>query len=211
MNLLREYIKELLAEAAKGMQDLPDNVQIIIMTYGNRAAKIYYAEEDEEHITARGDFPWGEIMIVDIAGREYGPCDGAWKVSSAKAGYRWGPMLYDIAMEWATLKGGGLMADRDAVSPDARRVWDYYLGNRSDVTPHQLDNEHGDLTPEIEEDDCEQRVATFDVGRTPGTKYGERIKTDVSWMKSPLSKRYTKEPTTLNALRAAGKLVEIGQ
>jgi hypothetical protein len=211
MNLLHEYVRVLLAEAAKTIEDLPDDVYIAIEEYGSRGARIYYSNElgdDYQRKTVDDPVVRGRIVIVDLGGREYGPCDGAWKVSSADAKKGWGPMLYDVAMEYATLNAGGLVSDRDAVSPEARRVWDYYLGNRSDVTPHQLDNEYGDLTPEIEEDDCEQRVATFDIGRTPGTKYGERIKTDVSWMKSPLSKRYTKEPTILNALRAAGRLIE---
>jgi len=211
MNLLREYVREMLIEAAKGMQDLPDDVYIAIEEYGTRGARIYYSNElgdDIQRKTVDDPVVRGKIVIVDLEGREHGPCDGAWKVSSADAKKGWGPMLYDVAIEYATLNAGGLVSDRDAVSPEARRVWDYYLGSRSDVISHQLDNEYGDLTPEIEEDDCEQRVATFDANRTAGTKYGERIKTDVSWTKSPLSKRYTKEPITLNALRAAGRLIE---
>ena len=146
------------------------------------------------------------IYIVDIAGHYMdSPCDGAWKVSSANAGHRWGPMLYDIAMEWATLKAGGLIADRDAVSPDARGVWDYYLGNRGDVASHQLDNLDNELTPEIEEDNCDQEVAGYEIQHADS--YSPR-QVDADWVKSPLSKRYTKEPATMNALRAAGKLVE---
>jgi hypothetical protein len=211
MSLLREYIRELLTEAAKGIQDLPDDVYIAIDEYGNRGARIYYSNELGDILQRKTvDDPVieGKIFIVDLRGREHGPCDGAWKVSSADAKQGWGPMLYDVAIEYATLNAGGLVSDRDAVSPEARRVWDYYLGNRSDVTPHQLDNEFGDLTPEIEEDDCEQKVAGFDVVRPPGQKY-TREKHNVSWVKSPLSKRYTKEPTTINTLRAAGKLVEL--
>jgi hypothetical protein len=214
MNLLREYIRELLTEAAKGPRDLPATVQVVVKSHGPRGVIIYYAEEDEinvagEPIAATRDGPWGEMFIVDVADRnDTGPCGGAWKLSSVNAGSGWGPMLYDVAMEWATVKGGGLIADRTAVSPEARRVWDYYFMRRSDATAHQLDNLANELTPEIEEDNCDQGVAGFDVNRPAGGRYGPRKKSAVDWTKSPLSKRYTKEPTTMDALIALDKLVE---
>lgn len=65
---------------------------------------------------------------------------GAWEVTDSRAQEGWGPFLYDIAMEYATLHGNGLMADRDHVSYDARRVWDVYYNHRtmSDVGIHNL-------------------------------------------------------------------------
>jgi hypothetical protein len=211
MNLLREYIRELLTEVAKTPRDLPKNVVVDIQAPAQSGGltQIRYTDEDGKNLGASYDGPWGEVYIVNIKGREYGPCGGAWKVSSSQAGNSWGPMLYDVAMEYATEMGGGLIADRDAVSPSARRVWDYYLGNRGDVASHQLDNLDNELTPEIEEDNCDQRVAGFDVNRPAGGRYSPRKKVDVDWVESPLSKRYTKEPATMNALRAAGKLVEL--
>ena len=94
--------------------------------------------------------------------------------------------------------GGGLIADRDAVSDDARGVWNYYLSRRGDVKVHQLDDLKNTLTPE-EQDNCDQEVAIRD-------EQGNRA--DVNWTESPLSKRYTKEMTTMNALIALDKLVE---
>lgn len=219
MNLLRKYIRGLLSEAAYGIQDMSDNVYIAIEKFHPRAVRIYYSDADGAQYEARQfghrvqnivklDEPEGKILIVDLQDREHGPCAGAWKVSSANAKKGWGPLLYDVAIEYASLNAGGLVADRDVVSPNARRVWDYYLSGRSDVTSHQLDNLQGKLTPEIEEDDCDQHVATFDVRRPTGQKYGAREKTFVDWVKSPLSKRYTKEPSTMTALRAAGRLIE---
>ena len=204
MNLLREYIRELLTEAAKGPRDLPSGVHIVIDPRGSLAsggAAIHYADEDGRGIAATQDGPWGEMYIVDITGRQdTGPCGGAWKVSSSRAGSGWGPMLYDVAMEYATVVAGGLIADRDAVSGDAREVWDYYFMRRRDVNAYQLDDLKNTLTPDIEEDNCEQNVATYSTGYPSANT--------VDWTKSPLSKRYTKEPATMNTLRAAGKLVE---
>ena len=124
---------------------------------------------------------------------------------SARATSGWGPMLYDVAMEYATENGGGLTPDRGSVSGDAQSVWNYYFNNRGDVQSHQLDLTDREveyytdlglskLTPDIEEDDCLQSQAI-------------RAHED-KWDQSPLSKRYTKASTTMNALRAAGRLIE---
>ena len=115
----------------------------------------------------------------------------------------WGPMLYDVAMEFASLNGGGLISDRGGVSPSARKVWAYYMNSRSDVTAHQLDDPDNTLTPE-EEDNCNQVVAGFDI-EGPDT-YSPR-EVDVDWVKSPLSKRYTAPPVMMDKLRAAGRLM----
>ena len=115
----------------------------------------------------------------------------------------WGPMLYDVAMEVATLKGGGLMADRGMVSASAERVWKYYMTNRSDVTAHQLDDLKNTLTPE-EEDNCDQEVA----GGSHGMYGGDTVE-NPDWMNSPLSKRYTAPPKMMDKLEVAGRLIEL--
>jgi hypothetical protein len=130
---------------------------------------------------------------VQIYPRQYGDCGGALKVGWSEAHPGWGPLLYDVAIEYATMKANGLIPDREEVSPSARKVWNYYINNRQDVTSHQLDNLEDELTPGVKVDNCDQIVA--------GSKS--------QWVDSPLSKRYTKEPTTINALTAAGKLVMI--
>ena len=114
-------------------------------------------------------------------------------------------MLYDVAMELATQVGGGLTPDRSSVTSAAQNVWSYYFNDRGDVQSHQLDLKDREveyytdfnlkkLTPDIAEDDCLQSKAI--------RSYEDR------WNQSPLSKRYDMAPTTMNALRAAGRLVE---
>jgi len=79
----------------------------------------------------------------------------------------WGPLLYDVAMEYATMKGGGLVADRVSVTDAARNMWDFYMKNRGDVEHKQLDiddegSERFDLaqlTPDDKSDDCDQTSA----------------------------------------------------
>ena len=106
--------------------------------------------------------------------------------SGAKEGF--GPLLYDIAIEWATQNGGGLISDRSSVSDDAQAVWSYYERNRDDVTAHQLDDLENTLTPE-DEDNCDQEIGRATITGMYNT-----------WQDSQLSKRYTKPPTTMNAL-----------
>ena len=99
----------------------------------------------------------------------------------------WGPFLYDIAMEIATMNSNGLAPDRVVVSDEAQEVWDFYSENRPDVQEFQMDDEYNSLTPE-KDDNCGQSISRDTTSL-------------VNWNTSPLSKRYTKYPTTLNQIR----------
>lgn len=63
-------------------------------------------------------------------------CD-VYEVRAADARSGWGPFLYDVAMEWATINSKGLMSDREDVSKEAVAVWRYYLG-RPDIAVKPL-------------------------------------------------------------------------
>jgi tRNA nucleotidyltransferase/poly(A) polymerase len=191
---VRKRVRQLLAEAAKGPADLPAGVFVEIIEKGDHAVFRYAYKEPWSDIPFESKSPSGKVTIAIPTH----PCGDAWEVSISDVQSGWGPMLYDVAMEWASQNGGGLVSDRNSVSADARRVWDYYLTNRSDVQSAQLDDLQNTITPE-EEDNCEQNAASegnFDSKYKP-----------IDFQKSSLSKRYTKAPTTMNALEAAGKLV----
>ncbi len=206
MSLLREYIRELLKEGAKDVSALVEkDTYIAIDKEGLTDFNVYYSDEKGNPKDSRIHDAWGEVTIMR-PDKGTGPCDEALNVVYAGAASGWGPMLYDVAMELATQVGGGLTPDRSSVSNDAQNVWSYYFNNRGDVQSHQLDLKNIEvayyvdlklrkLTPDIEEDDCSQLKAI--------RAYKDK------WSLSPLSKRYTKAPTTINALRAAGRLVEI--
>ena len=204
MNLLREYIRELLKEAAMGLDELTANDLYITILKDGPEFYIYYSDKAGDLKPSRSSDIWGEVVTM-IPGEDTGPCDGALNVVYSRAAPGWGPMLYDVAMEAATQTGGGLTPDRKAVSNDAQNIWSYYFNDRGDVQSHQLDLTDREveyytdldiskLTPDIEEDDCLQTKTI--------RAYKDR------WDQSPLSKRYTKAPTTISALRAAGRLVE---
>ena len=139
------------------------------------------------------EIPWGRIEVRRPRSSE-GECSGAFTVnftSHTKNG--WGPLLYDLAMEWASLNGGGLMSDRGSVSSDAQAVWDKYsTSRRKDVEAVQLDILPGflkhdpvfwgteQLTPDVSTDDCDQFPT------------GEHSKGGGDWKYSPLSRAYRK-------------------
>ncbi len=179
--LLREYIRELLTEGMKTVDDLPDGVKVEVSDYGYNTLIALSSSYEPE----RNHRPDGRISIGEPD--DVGSCGGAWVIEMVAADQGWGPFLYDIAMEWATMNHNGLTPDRTEVSADARRVWSYYLNARPDVTAHQLDDEAAGT-----EDSCVQTLPRDFEG-------------DDYWEDSPLSKRYTKAPTTINALKAAGR------
>ena len=208
MKHLRQYIRQvLLTEAAKGPSDLPDNVVIVINAVrSSKEVEIYYGMAGNIFLRPeKKDLAYGSINIYDIqSDPNYGNCGGAMMVGGAYAASGWGPLLYDVAIEWATQKAGGLIADRSTVSEDAESVWRYYMQNRGDVTAHQLDDPFNLLTPE-DTDNCDQEVSGGG-----HLMYGGDKDFGSEWVNSSLSKRYTKPPTTIDALKKAGKLEVLG-
>ena len=205
MKLLREYIRELLKEGAKDVSALVEkDVYITVAKDGLTDFNVFYSDEKGNPKDARVSDVHGEVTIMRPDDGT-GPCGEALNVVYSEAASGWGPMLYDVAMEVASEVGGGLTPDRSSVSDSAQNVWNYYFNNRGDVESQQLDltdtevERYTDLnlkklTPDVEQDDCLQSKAI--------AQYEDK------WDQAPLSKRYTKAPTTLNALRAAGRLVE---
>jgi len=190
-----------LTEAMKTPADLPDDI-VVVIDADSKEASIYYglANNPSEYAPELKPELYGlsstdYMGAIDIYSPAkglfypwYGNCGDAWMVGGSAAQEGFGPLLYDIAIEWATQNGGGLISDRSSVSPDAQDVWSYYERNRDDVTAHQLDDLENTLTPE-DEDNCDQKIGRSTVSGMYDT-----------WQDSQLSKRYTKPPTTMQAL-----------
>ena len=87
-----------------------------------------------------------------------------------------------------------ILVDRNDVSDEAQRVWQFYQDSRPDVEVAQLDDLYNTLTPD-EYDNCLQQVARSDV------VYPDE------WYDSPLSKLYGVYGTpTIDRLKALGKI-----
>ena len=214
MKHLRQYIRQvLLTEAAKGPSDIPEGYFIRVKDDGDFAEfefvklvskppmrPVYRTAVQQSN---KYDEVRGSIQVYSVDPDEVGPCSNAFMVSWSGATGGYGPMLYDLAMEWATQNGGGLIADRFSVSSEARAVWNYYLNNRSDIEIVQLDNAYSDLTDDLT-DDCDQGVAggaSFKYPQDP-----EAL--DDNWHQHPLSKMYKKTNDSMTQeLKALGKLV----
>ena len=188
-NLILEVMNEqVLQEAAKGPQDLPDDVYVRVFEWQRRIF-VMFTDEDGSQIyptdmdTDEDNPVYGDVSFFEEDPNDY-PCDGSSIIAVSEVADGWGPFLYDIAMEIATTRTNGLTPDRSSVSDEAADVWDFYSKNRPDVKIHQMDNESNDLTSE-EGDNCGQ----------------SRAREDGDWEESPLSKRYTKEVSVLNQIK----------
>lgn len=197
-SILKRLINEVLEEGMKTIDDLPEGVFIKIDGDVEDVIDIYIADKKGMPLKFQNSSkPYGHIsMDLEVQMAQDFPCLHALMVAYSDAAKGWGPLLYDVAIEVATLKAGGLVCDRSIVSKDAYNVWDKYNSQRSDVEKLQLDDEEGTLTPDDRDDDCLQNISH---------EYEE--KTGIPWHESPLSKLYRKPPTTITALKNSGRLM----
>jgi hypothetical protein len=175
--------------------------------------------------------PYGFIQISENSpteDREYEKCKGpngespyyVHLTSPTKKG--WGPLLYDVAIDYASLQGSGLMSDRTSVSDSARGVWEKY-SKRSDVEKYQMDthamgNDNGMIqrTPNKKDDDCSQYVTMTSKDKLDWARlsrandenlYPDELKRKEElkktlWQNSPLSKIYYTNGETIEYLKS---------
>lgn len=196
-------IKFILKESMVTVQNLPSNIFIqisknksipgsYIVRYVSRQ-KEPLSDFDKHYPKLSDNKPSGHVIFGPTQVFHDSPghvCEGVWEVADSVAWPGYGPLLYDIAIEIASKYGKGLTSDRNTVSSNAQKIWDYYLNNRRDIKHSQLDNPENELTVTTA-DNCIQR----------------RAKKDGDWVKSSLSKVYSrKAQPTIDALRRANKL-----
>ena len=132
---LRKIIKEELTKvlqesSAVGPEDLPEGIKIMIEQIEEDEILISYVNEYSENSYSYS--PYGRMQIdTEVQLNSQFPCLNAMMVAYVKAEKNYGPLLYDIAIEVATMKAGGLVSDRTIVSSDAYDVWSHYFQKRS--------------------------------------------------------------------------------
>tara|TARA_R110000824_G_scaffold193458_4_gene375898 strand:+ start:426 stop:1001 length:576 start_codon:yes stop_codon:yes gene_type:complete len=181
----------LLTEAAKSPTDLPDGVYIEVKLWRDTLSVEYRSKK-------RGKQAIQGSVVAELDGW---PCSGAFVVATSGATRGWGPLLYDVAMEYASIKGGGLAPDREDITEDSYAIWNYYLKRRPDVKKVQLDNRENYLTKKPG-DNCAQGSAE---------EWGDDK--DHPWhdKENPLSKAYIKKPAKVTAqLKKLGKIKDKG-
>jgi len=181
------------------------NIGIRIDTFsrkGRTSTDIVYVDassgDDLEFEVEEGRENFGAIVDIEPVPGKYGPCGGnAYKIGMAAAPQGWGPLLYDIAIEYIeSIGGAGLISDRRSVSDFAVPIWDVYYEARPDIIAIQLNNKAGKPNPKAKNSNCDQKVAIEDMKRRPEIK---------SWIDSPLSKLYKTGPNHYNAYEALKK------
>ena len=217
MNPLRQYIRQmLLTEGMKTETDLPGDIGVEIFTDKKSYAYVGYCVVDkngnhiqslspgletaENTILSGGPLPeefqhpsgiYGTIALERLSDWGEPDCAGAFIVVNSVAANGYGPLLDDVAIEYASIIGTGLVSDRYSVSPAARDVYAKY-NDRGDVDKFQCDDINNTLTPS----DHDNLVME------PGV-----AKAGDNFIASPLSKRYSKSPTRMKNLELINKLV----
>ena len=203
--MIRELIREmLLAEAAFQPSDLPDGVYVEIAETDNDVSVRYCDKEGQSFDSSRAPFYGVVSMSSKMPSR--GKCSGAFIVYWAKAARGYGPLLYDVLIEFASELGRGVTPDRHEVSPAAQRVWSHYLNKRSDITRKILDYKPIPfITLDDKYDDCDSKVVEIDWEEG----YGANTTWENYYKSSPLNYVYFSKGTpTIDKLRSAGKLYE---
>lgn len=87
-----------------------------------------------------------------------------WRVTNVKADKGYGPLLYRLAMQYATAQGSSLSSDPDgSTTPDAQGVWDRFA-EQPDVEVVFLGDEHGDqrdLAYQLEGDEASELAQRY--------------------------------------------------
>ena len=201
MKLLFENWRNYLNEAMKRPADLPEGLKVVIKPDDEFVRFEIVDEKTGERPTREAQLEkfgrlYGHVIIAPYGTDAKGyKCLDAWEVRKSDVREGFGPMLYDLAMEWATKNGGGLVADRHGVSEEAVSVWLRYKNSRDDVEKIQLDDLKNTLTPE-DEDNCGQLSS-----HTLAYKRGGE------WHQQPTAQLYKKTNSEMyDELRHAGKL-----
>jgi len=137
-----------LDEAMMGPDDLPEGVVVVVLKEPDGTGfQVYYAHREKPNVRLKaGDLDRMEngpdifgTLHVRLGRNE--PYDGIYIVQDAKAKDKFGPLLYDVALEVAGK--AGLKPMNDEVSNDASAVWKFYDEHRKeDVKSKSLVDTH---------------------------------------------------------------------
>lgn len=231
IRIIRENKKNILSEGPKLAKDLPEEVFVRIEKWSD-AAEVYYSDSEGNRLN-QGSKVHGEVKISKTIPGKRDCIKDAWIVEIAQAAKGWGPLLYEVALEFSTKNGKGLTSDRFLVSQDAKGVWDKYLDRSGSVKATQMDiskhtnrfvfgdeNKIPQITPDDETDDCGQAISIFyDSGKGNWKEEGNNIQKmknqakenpfESEWYNQSVSKIYTKpNDTATQSLKAINKLIE---
>lgn len=207
--LIQKIILESAASNAKGVQDIVrENLRVEV--WGRkRGVSIYMLDENDNQVF--------RLNVVSRTGNPDVFMVGAAYVEDSKAD-GFGPLMYDIAMEWTTkVFGKWLTADRGTCEPDAQRVWQFYKDNRigqDGITAIPLDNHRNVVSPQDDDnvdtmmaDDLYYSSNNYQYSlRHPGSE--DTIQA-VWYSRNGMMYGYKKEPVVIPQLLAMPEIFKI--
>ena len=163
MKLILESWNEFLSEDFSKVESMIYRLRdraVSIQRSRNGMISVSFVDQNLDNSKGGAAHPVG-ILNMHKAKSDEGNCLNAWVISYSLADKGYGPLLYDVAIEIASMdpSTSGLTPDRTNLSADAFKVWKKYLTIRPDVEKVQLDDLENSLTPDAE-DNCDPDSAT---------------------------------------------------
>ena len=126
---------------AKTLEDLPADARIEVRTYDNGTVDIMALNGQNEPycLPGEGTHLLGisiEKKIDPVTGREM--C----RSLSCAARHGFGPLAYDLAIEFASSNGRGGLLTGTGLNENSKPVWEFYRDKRPDVTHTDFAADH---------------------------------------------------------------------
>tara|TARA_Y100000593_G_scaffold86957_1_gene166622 strand:- start:497 stop:1168 length:672 start_codon:yes stop_codon:yes gene_type:complete len=213
MKHLRQYIRKLILESSnpkilKGVEEMKSRgLRLNFWAPEGRAPgqiAVYLYKPYKPHPVL--DPTYEEIGYVRTRSsyRYHGECLDAYEITGTNVhptlkGLGIGALMYDVAVEIASMHDQPIMCDRTQVSTDALRVWNYMMNNPNEYEVLQLDNAIDPfVTPDDPEDDCVADSLRKHLDRTGSY-------TQAQWLASSITKAYKKKAlSTIDLLKREG-------
>ena len=126
----KKVYKNIVLRNVKSFDDLPPSVAIRIERGAGGRRTLRYVNEAICTPIEKGEGkPWGYVTVAKPSEYE-GECDGAYIAKIVESDNEWGPLLLQIAIEWASRDNDGLIADRFRVTEFEYHLWNHLLGNQ---------------------------------------------------------------------------------
>jgi len=137
-------LRRLVREAAMTATTLPADVGLIVREFrGGVTLALVRLPTVESVLSGQESRPRAALnraIVGSISAHKF----DVWRVTNVRAQRGHGPLLYRLAMQYATQRGSSLSSDPDGqTSPDAQVVWDKFA-TQPDVEVEFLSGEHDD-------------------------------------------------------------------
>ena len=126
----KKIYKNIVLKNVKSYDDLPSNIAIRIERGVGGRRTFRYVNETICTSTEKGENkPWGYCTIAKPNEEYEGECSGAYIAKIIESDNEWGPLLLQVAIEWASQSNDGLLADGFRVTEFEYHLWNHLLGN----------------------------------------------------------------------------------